>query len=105
MSTNHDKIIALDIDGTVCTIEADYSQCKLMEGCLEGILKFKEAGYLIYLHTGRHINHFETTTRWLKEHKVPYDHIVFGKPVAKYYIDDRGIRFSSWEQLFKDIEL
>ena len=69
------------------------------------LLNSLEKGYKIYLHTGRHINNFDVTINWLKKNKIDYDHIVFGKPVAKYYIDDRGINFTNWERCNKKMKL
>ena len=100
-----DKVIAIDIDGTVCTVEIDYRDCKLMPGCIEAFAKIRQKGYKIYLHTGRHINNFDTTVNWLKENGVEYDLIIFGKPPAKYYIDDRAVRFESWKKTMEKIVL
>jgi hypothetical protein len=47
----------------------------------------------------------ELVWEWLKKyelHKYVTD-IMYGKPNAKYYIDDKGIRFTSWSQTLKDI--
>lgn len=101
----NDKIIAIDIDGTICSVEEDYSKCILMPGCLEALTHIRNQGYLIFLHTGRHINNFEITVSWLKENNVIYDNIVFGKPPAKYYIDDRAIFFTNWDNIIKNIQL
>lgn len=101
----NDKIIAIDIDGTICSVEEDYSKCILMPGCLEALNHIRDQGYLIFLHTGRHINNFEITVNWLKENNVIYDNIVFGKPPAKYYIDDRAIFFTDWDNIIKNIQL
>ena len=59
----------------------------------------------MFLYTGRHILNSEVTIKWLKQNDINYDHIVFGKPPAKYYIDDKGISFDSWENVLKNIDL
>lgn len=100
-----DSVIAVDIDGTICTINADYSKCKLLPGCIEALQKFRSSGYKVYLYTGRHINNYEVTVNWLIENGVPYDHLIFGKPPAKYYIDDNAIRFTSWSDTQLKMEL
>ena len=99
-----DRIIVVDIDGTVCTVEEDYSKCQLMPGCIEALNRLKQMGYKIYLYTGRHINQFDPTMQWLGRNGVPYDHIIFGKPPAKYYVDDSAIRFDSWEQVLQEVQ-
>ena len=42
---------------------------------------------------------------WLVEHNLDefISDVVWGKPNAKYYIDDRGIYFNSWEEVIKKI--
>jgi len=94
-----DNIIAIDIDGTICTIEDDYAKCRLLPGCLEAMDLIRSRGFHIYLYTGRHLDKYELTINWLKENGVIYDHIIFGKPPAKYYIDDKAIEFKSWEKI------
>ena len=98
-----DQILAVDLDGTVCTINEDYALCELIPGASAALHRLQEQGYRIFLHTGRHINQYEVTINWLKDHKVPYDHIIFGKPPAKYYIDDRAIHFTSWEDVLEKV--
>lgn len=102
---SNEKIIAIDIDGTICSIDEDYSKCNLLPGCLEALDYIRSKGYLIFLHTGRHINNFEVTVNWLTKNGVIYDNIVFGKPPAKYYIDDRSVLFTNWEQIIKEMIL
>jgi hypothetical protein len=57
------------------------------------MLALKDQGHTLIIHTGRHIDKLKATKSWLKKHKVVYDHIQFGKPVADLYIDDRAMRF------------
>lgn len=40
---------------------------------------------------------------WLKYYEIPYDEVTNQKPNAKYYIDDKAIRFYNWEQALADI--
>lgn len=105
MNSVDEKVIVIDIDGTLCTIEKDYAKCKLLDGAQEALKRIRERGYKIYLHTGRHINSYDVTKKWLDENHVIYDLLVFGKPPAKYYIDDKGIQFSSWAKVLEQIEL
>jgi uncharacterized HAD superfamily protein len=100
-----DRVIAVDIDGTVATVNADYARCEVMPGARESLLELRERGFLIYLHTGRHINNHDVTVKWLADNAIPYDLIVFGKPPARYYIDDRAIAFVDWESAMSRIEV
>ena len=38
------------------------------------------------------------TEDWLERHNVPYDILVFGKPFADAYIDDKAITLDEWQQ-------
>ena len=40
---------------------------------------------------------------WLNKHQIPYDEIHFGKPLADFYIDDKAIRLTNWENFNKQI--
>lgn len=100
-----EKIIVIDMDGTICSIDDDYSKCVLLEGAKEAIDKIRSKDFLIHIHTGRHILNSSLTINWLNENNIIYDHIVFGKPPAKYYIDDKGIEFDNWSSVLKKINL
>jgi len=96
-------IFAIDIDGTICDEESpDYKDREPLPGAIEYLNNLKQAGHYIILHTGRHILHAPTTYEWLARYLVPYDHIVFNKPVADYYIDNREIKFKKWDSVHLD---
>ena len=43
--------------------------------------------------------------RWLDGAGICYDQVVFGKPPATYYIDDRAIPFrGSWDEVLNAID-
>ena len=47
----------------------------------------------------------ELVWEWLEKHNMSnyIDDVVFGKPHALAYIDDKAIRFDSWETALEDI--
>tara|TARA_Y100001970_G_scaffold291446_1_gene428610 strand:- start:2960 stop:3283 length:324 start_codon:yes stop_codon:yes gene_type:complete len=107
MDSAEKKSICIDIDGTICSqeIPENYSNAKPIEGALEALQNIKKSGFNIILHTARHFNHWQTTKSWLKEHGFIYDEIVYGKPPAKYYIDDRSIVFDGkWDDVIDKIK-
>ncbi len=104
--------IAIDLDGTICEIREDprtYEDVRLLPGAAERIQELKAAGHYIIILTARHMKTCngnvgkvlaragKITIDWLAEHQIPYDEIHFGKPNADIYIDDRAVRFTSWE--------
>ena len=44
------------------------------------------------------------TLNWLEKYEIPYDEIYFGKPNGQIYIDDRALRFSTWDD-FSDMDI
>jgi capsule biosynthesis phosphatase len=43
----------------------------------------------------------EITENWLKEHNVQYTELVFGKPYADFYIDDKAVCATDLETYLK----
>jgi capsule biosynthesis phosphatase len=39
------------------------------------------------------------TEIWLKENHVPYDELIFGKPYADFYIDDKAVNVADFGDL------
>lgn len=89
------KTICVDIDHTLCvpTEPGRYEDAECMPGAREVLKDLRSAGWIIVLLTGRHFNHWQTTTEWLSRNRFEYDQIVFGKPPARFYLDDRAIPF------------
>jgi len=87
--------ICVDIDHTLCVSEGldTYSVAVPIDGAKEALREFRAKGWWVVLYTARHFNHWRVTTSWLEEHGFEYDQLVFGKPPARFYVDDRAIRF------------
>lgn len=86
------KIIVLDIDGTICSIEKpeNYHNAKPKKDIIDKINQYYKEGHIIYFETSRHVLKENITKEWMKRYGVKYNHIFFGKPVAHIYVDDRG---------------
>src|SRR5258706_6694767 len=106
--------IVIDLDGTICPIKSEngrYSDLVPLPGAVDGVRKLKEAGHYIIIQTARNMktcngntgmimkNVGKVTLDWLEKYQIEYDELYFGKPNAELYIDDRGYRFSSWEEI------
>jgi hypothetical protein len=50
-----------------------------------------EAGLHPWIYTSRPDGHYKRIEEWLKDHDIPFYGIRTGKPMFKYYIDDRAI--------------
>lgn len=102
--------LVIDIDHTICypddskTYTFDkYGKAKPIPEMIEAMKRAKQDGYRIVLFTARRmathngdINKViedvgDLTKNWLKENDVPYDELMFGKPNAVYYVDDKAM--------------
>ena len=93
--------IIIDLDGTICTEEKQFSRslAKLLPGAKKALENFKIAGHKIIIYSARTWSEYEMTESWLKNNQVPYDQIILGKPQGEFWIDDRAIKFSNWEEV------
>ena len=101
MTTDEARTLCIDLDHTLCISETSaYADAVPIPGAAEAVAELRRAGWLVVIHTARHFNHWRVTADWLVRHGFEYDHIVFGKPPGRFYIDDRAIRFEGdWSGL------
>lgn len=112
------KVLAIDFDGVLHKNSKGFFNGEVydepVEGAIEAIKKLAES-YSIILYTFkghpdrplvRGLNGIELTWEWLKKYKIDQyiQDIVWGKPNAKVYIDDKGYRFESWKNTLKFID-
>jgi phosphoglycolate phosphatase-like HAD superfamily hydrolase len=113
------KTIIVDFDGTIAEYHGWINGGEIgkpTNGVREALRKLKDNGYKIIIQTTRTnisfrnekdaVLEFDRVSKWLKVNKIPYDEICLekGKPIAMFYIDDRGIRFNgNWEEITKFI--
>lgn len=107
-----------DLDGTICENKKEgqtYADVLPLEGSIETLNRLREEGHYIIIMTARNMATLENNVgkiiakqgpvvfEWLEKYKVPYDELLFGKPNADYFIDDKGIKFNDWEGLNKEV--
>jgi capsule biosynthesis phosphatase len=98
--------VCFDLDNTLVTyptVPGDYTTVKPIERMVTLARKLKAEGHEIIIHTARrmatHKNDVdavirdvgELTEKTLKDVGIPYDRLLFGKPLADAYIDDRAV--------------
>jgi len=98
--------ICFDLDNTLVTypiIPGDYSSVKPIENTIELLRKLHKDGNTIIIHTARRMHTHKhnigavikdigrVTFDTLDNFNIPYDEIIFGKPIADVYIDDRAV--------------
>ena len=106
--------IVIDLDGVICPIKTSnqtYDELQPVVGAKEKIHNLRKSGHYIIIQSARHMRTCnsnlglvlkkvgKTTLDWLEKYDIEYDEIYFGKPNANIYIDDRGFRFHSWEDI------
>lgn len=89
-------IYCWDIDGTICTQETDYNLAKPFPEIIKQINNLYSNGHIIIFHTARGyvtgINWEEITKKQLSDWGIKYHKLIFGKPNADYYVDEKSIR-------------
>lgn len=112
-----DKVIVMDIDGTLCEIKSKnetYLEVKPKQKILKKLNLMKEQGFYIILYTSRQMRTYDGNLgkinantgkilfQWLEEYNIPFDEVYFGKPWCGkqgFYVDDKSIRPSEFEKL------
>lgn len=88
----------IDLDGTLCTQEQDYSKAQPFMDRISKVNQLHDLGNKIVIFTARGsesgIDWKEVTYKQLLSWNVNFDDLIFGKPSADYYIDDRNLNCS-----------
>lgn len=94
--------LCFDLDETLCT-GYPYEKAVPIKPAIDVLNRLKSAGHVIIIHTARGMstnkgnigkvikNIGAITLEQLDAWGVKYDEIVFGKPSADYYIDDKAL--------------
>lgn len=102
-------IICLDFDNVIHdskNIDKGRKMGKPLPGALEGVEKLLESHELV-IHTNRVKDTFDTghIMSWLDYFNFPEIPISISKPQADLYLDDKGFKFTSWENTLKLLSL
>lgn len=105
-----DKVLVVDIDGTLCNIKApegNYADVSPEPLMIARLRQMHADGWRIVLNSARGMRSNDgnigqinktvgpTLLDWLQRHNVPFDELHLGKPWAGregFYIDDRSVR-------------
>jgi capsule biosynthesis phosphatase len=95
----------MDMDGTICedTDGTNYKGAAPRPEVIRRVNKYWQDGWEVIIFTARGMRSFngdlqiiemtyrKLTEHWLKENRVMYDKLIFGKPSADLYVDDKAI--------------
>ncbi len=93
----------IDIDDTISiTHNRDFENSTPIQDVIDKINELHRSGYRIILFTARGMKstgnselarekYYDVTVRWLHIHNVEYDELLFGKPNADAYVDDKSM--------------
>lgn len=88
--------LCFDIDGVIASIvpDNDYARARPLEDSIRTVNALHAAGHTILLHTARGmatgIDWTDLTRRQMADWGVRHHKLLFGKPAADYYIDDKN---------------
>ena len=93
-------ILALDFDGVIHDDKHPVAGKRMgepMPGAAQAIEELQDQGHQVIIHTvrGNSPKHIED---WLEFYGFDIDTITATKPVADVYLDDKGMRFTSWSE-------
>ena len=100
------KIFCFDIDGVIAiTSGTDYAQSQPNESIITIVNRLYDQGHTIKLFTARgyvtKIDWRELTEKQMLNWGVHYHELIFGKPNADYYVDDKAMTLEMLKQLEK----
>ena len=97
--------IAIDFDGVIHKYSKGWLDGSIydvpMDGAKETIDNLINEGHTVIVSTAR--PNIEDIKPWLIKNGFPDIEVTNRKPPAKIYIDDRAIRFTSWNDIKKYI--
>ncbi len=95
-------IYSFDIDGVLCDdMLGNYEKSKPRKDIINKINQLYHEGNIIKIFTGRGsktgIDWREFTEKQLKSWGVKYHELIFGKPVADIFVDDKAVNIRDFE--------
>lgn len=112
------KRIIMDLDNTISFAEAgDYANAVPNAAVIAKMREYQSEGFVIIIFSARNMRSYDrnvgkitlntvpTITEWLKQHDVPCDELLIGKPWCGhdgFYVDDKAIRPDEFTTLTYD---
>lgn len=97
------KILAIDFDGVIHDNKNPLPGRRMglpIKGAKFTLEYFKDRGFKIIIHSVWG-NKGSVIEAWMQYHGLPFDKITNIKPDADYYIDDKAVTFTTWDNVRK----
>ena len=96
--------IAIDFDGTLIDGQGIPRKIEVRIGkpkseAVEGVKFLQSLGFECYVLTSRADHEWPAVKKWLKLYGFPEMEVTNRKTNAVAYVDDRGIRFTNWQDI------
>jgi hypothetical protein len=112
---NKKKIFCFDLDNVICATKKNYYlKSRPIKESINIVNKLYDKGFVIKIFTSRFMGRsrenankaisrgYKITEKQLKEWKVKYNYLIFGKPSFDVVIDDKSFNFKkNWHSFFK----
>ena len=97
------KLIQCDLDNVLHVMEKYDGKVngKPVEGAVKAMHKLVDTGFEVEVFTARDTSEFEKIYKWLDKWGFPLMDITNVKRPALCYIDDRGLRFTNWNDMLR----
>ena len=118
VNTESDEVIAIDFDGVIHKNSKGFNDGTIYDEPVEGVkkgLEYLSKSYKLVIYTckanpDRPLINGKTGSKLIYDWLVKYEldsyiyNIVYEKPNAKYYIDDKAVRFINWDMIMGVID-
>lgn len=105
-SESQKPTLAVDFDGVIHSYDAGWQDGAiygdLVPGTKDALIKLSKH-YRLVCFTARH--NLEDVNRWMVRHGIAhlFKDTTNRKPAAHIYLDDRAVRFTTWDEALKEI--
>jgi hypothetical protein len=101
-------ILAIDFDGVIHDpkrVPPKHRMGVPIDGAIKAMQQLRQAGHVLIIYTvrGNSEGGIRSCEDWLNYFDIPFDRVTAYKPNADIYIDDKAIRFETWEQTLEGI--
>lgn len=99
------ETLAIDFDGVIHDKDHPLVGRRMggpIADAKEALIRLKQLGYKIIVFSVW-ADKPKVIADWMNYYKIPFDEITNIKPQAKYYIDDKAVRFINWPDTLKFI--